>query len=353
MDVVISLDKVINDKDCVFIDVRSPNEYEDNHIVGAVNIPLLDDEERKIIGTLYKHDGKEEAVKKGFDFVSPKLKEIYEEVLKLKQKYKKIVVYCFRGGMRSRSLVDLLNGLGIECYQLEGGYKAYRTYSQNYIDKMDKDFEFIILHGGTGVGKTDILYELENQGYQVINLEDLAQNSGSVFGYLSFDNEPPTQKYFESLIFDMVNNMDKRYIFVESESKRIGRNQVPDTLMKMIANGKHILVNLNLEDRSKRLVDQYVKSSKKDDDKVAGSIESLKKRFGSEKVESLKKELEDKNYMEIARVLIRDYYDPLYQYSIDKYEYDMVLDSQNVEETVEKLMSYHETLISKGETNEL
>ena len=349
---VVEIDEAFKLKNTVFIDVRSPEEYVDNRIINSVNIPLFDDYERKIVGTLYKNEGKENAIEMGLEFVSAKLKDFYKEFCDVATHYDNIVVYCARGGMRSRSVVDLMNSVGIKAKQLKGGYKAYRNYVMDYFADLKSDSRFIVLHGLTGVGKTDILDELSGEGYSVLDLEGLAKNCGSVFGHICYVEDPPSQKLFESLIFDKVYNSNDKYIFVESESKRVGSVIVPASVYEMIVSDEsvHILVEASEKTRIERLVNQYVSLSLKDDSKLLECISYLKKRLSKDKIEALSRSVEEKDYESVAKDLIIEYYDPLYKYSIEKYKYDFNVNSDNMEELMKTIGEHVECM--KGECNE-
>ena len=143
----------------IFIDVRTEKEYLDDHILNAYNMPLFNNDEYCEVGTIYKQEGKHEAIDKGFEFVSPKLKDMYKVVKELSKEYEHIVIYCARGGMRSGSVANLLTSIGIDLYKLEGGYKSYRNYVLDYLSTIMDQKQFIVLHGLTGVGKTELLIE--------------------------------------------------------------------------------------------------------------------------------------------------------------------------------------------------
>ena len=196
---------------CIVIDVRSPSEYNHGHIIGSKNIPLFTDEERKIVGTAYKQESREQAIKIGLDFFGPKMKKIIEEVEGLmtnKQRAKSkdgdcqlpivncIFLYCWRGGMRSAAIAWLLNLYGVKISVLAGGYKAYRNY---VLETFSLPFSLKIVAGFTGSGKTEILHELEKRGEEIIDLEKLASHKGSAFGNINMPVQP-TQEMFENLL---------------------------------------------------------------------------------------------------------------------------------------------------------
>lgn len=337
----ISIEDAFKLKNKIFIDVRSESEYEKDHIVNAINIPILNDEERKEVGTLYKRLSKKEAIKLGINCVSKKLDNIYEKISNIKEEYDNIILYCHRGGMRSNSLKDFLNSMGIDCLKLDLGYKGYRKFLRDYFETLDK--EFIVLHGNTGVGKTKILEKLESKNIDVLDLEGIAKNSGSVFGYISFDLKPPTQSYFESKLFKSLYD-SKDFIVVESESKRIGRNIIPDNIFDKITNGKHYLVESSLDSRVETLYEMYIKSSFKDEETIINSLKNLKKRIGNEKLEFLINLVKNNDYKEVIKILIDEYYDPLYKYSIDKYEYIDILNSDDIDNVVNLIVNIYDEL---------
>ena len=166
-------------KECIILDVRSPGEFTKGQIPGAFNLPVFSDEERVRVGTLYKRRSREVAFLEGLDFIAPKLRFFVEEAKRLAP-HKKILIHCWRGGLRSQSMAVLLEAAGFSCRILEGGYKAYRTYCREEL--LDKDASFILVGGKTGSGKTVILHELIHLQEQVIDLEGLANHKGSVFG---------------------------------------------------------------------------------------------------------------------------------------------------------------------------
>ncbi|WP_187296165.1 tRNA 2-selenouridine(34) synthase MnmH [Tepidibacter mesophilus] len=345
MSKVIEIEDALKLKNIIFVDVRSESEYAEDRIINSINIPILNDEQRKIVGTLYKQEGKEKAIEKGLELIADKLQDIYIKLKKLSTEYDNLVVYCARGGMRSSLLVNFYSGLGINMYKLDGGYKSYRNYVINFLENADKNYEFIVLHGLTGVGKTDALKYLSSKDVSSLDLEGFAQNCGSVFGYLGFEKEPPSQKMFETLLFNYIINSNSKYIFTESESRRVGYVMLPENIYNMtIEKGYHILVEDRIENRIKRLVNQYVNLSTKEDNKILESIEKLRKRLGNEKTNYLNEKLRLKQYDKIAKELIINYYDPLYKYSIDKFKYDDIIDCNEFEKAMDNLISIHRQL---------
>ncbi len=337
---------------CVFIDVRSPHEYEMGTIPGAINIPLLDNEERVEIGKLYKTQGVDVAKIRGLEIVSPKLPYIYQQLLKLEKENNQIIVFCARGGLRSTAYVSIFKTLGLELLQLQSGFKAYRNYLLDYLNNIHQHNWFIVLHGFTGVGKTDILKMLQEKNVPIIDLEELACNKGSVFGEAidQSNRDSLTQKNFEnSLLQQLIVNKGK-FVIVESESQRLGQVSIPKEIYNAMKNGKHILIDTSIEVRVSRLVNDYVNEAEKHDEMLSRGVRLLKKRLGNEKVGRYIQWIEDKKYQQIAKELIRDYYDPLYQHSIEKYNYDLKVNYDKIEEAVNQIAIFYKVI--EGKTNQ-
>ena len=320
----------------IFIDLRSEDEFSEAHIPGAINIPILKNEERSEVGKIYRNKSIEEAKILGLHYASYKLEEIYRKVLGLKRKYDNIIIYCWRGGMRSRAFCNLLYTLGTKgVYQLIGGYKAYRKFVLDFMDNGIKKYKFIVLHGLTGVGKTIIINKLEGAKISTVNLEKLAQNSGSVFGDILFKGNPPSQKQFESLLFHKLYNTNNRLVVVESEGKRIGSISIPDSMVRLMEEGHHILIRTSLKNRIKNIHHEYVKEDLHIDDKLIKCINYLNKKLGNKNVDMLANKIHSKDYDFAIKYLINNYYDPLYKYSINKLDkFDLSIDYDNIDDAV-------------------
>lgn len=338
------VDEALNLEDRVFVDVRSRAEYEEAHIPGAINIPLLENDERAEVGTLYKQVSQQSATIAGLKYVGEKLPHIYEQLLKLREEYRSIVFYCWRGGMRSESIVSLMTSLKFKgVYKLSGGYKGYRKFVNGYLNnQIDK--KFVVLHGHTGVGKTLILDRLSKNGLSVINLEELANNSGSVFGDIMFKGKTPSQKQFDSYMFNTLYYNDKPYIILESESKRVGGINLPDAFMKKMLEGVHILVETSIPNRIENCYNDYIDDTPNLNESLINAISHLKKRLGNDNVIMLTNAVNEGDYRMVIEFLIKNYYDSLYSYSIEKYRpYDLVIDYKTVDEAIEEVERYIST----------
>ncbi|KNF08879.1 tRNA 2-selenouridine synthase SelU [Gottschalkia purinilytica] len=340
-----NVEELLEKDNIVFIDVRSPKEYKEDTIPNAINLPILNDEEREEIGYIYKQVSHNKAKEKGLRYASYKLADIYLKVRELIDEGKEVALFCYRGGMRSQSVATILNVMGLNVFLIDGGYKSYRKYVVNTLEKFKDEHEYVVLHGYTGVGKTKILEELSKKGYKVINLELLAKNRGSVFGSIGYDEESSSQKAFESLLANQLIDISKangKNVFIESESKRIGKVILPDFLYNKMAKGIRVLIETDIDNRIKNITDDYINIPSVDkNEKIKKCIYLLKKRIGLKKAEELVSELENENYEYVIRELMINYYDPLYKYSIDKFErYDKIISYKSINEAVDKLTDF-------------
>jgi tRNA 2-selenouridine synthase len=215
------------------IDVRSPSEYEEDHIPGAINLPVLDDTERAQVGTIYKQDSPFTARKIGAALVSKNISQHLSQHFAAKGKDYHPLIYCWRGGQRSNSMALVLTQIGWRVTLVEGGYKTYRTYVRNQLEQLPEKFTYRILCGLTGSGKTYILRKMHLSGFQVLDLEALGNHRGSLLGE-EWDNRPspqPSQKYFESLLLQKLQSFNpSETVWVESESNKIGQVYLPISL---------------------------------------------------------------------------------------------------------------------------
>lgn len=318
------------------IDVRTPEEFMENSLPKAVNIPIFDNYERSVIGTMYKQIGRDEAVRQGFDFITPKLSELIESFRPYEGQ--RIVISCARGGMRSRAVANLLQQVGFEVAQLQGGYKDYRHAVMetvvNYAPPM------IVLHGMTGVGKTRLIEKL----HPAIDLEGMAHHRSSLFGAL--DRDPHNQKTFESLFYHKIIEGPFDYPFVEGESRKIGEVFMSSKFAAAMKKGRMVLVTASLETRIQRIIEDYPMDDPEVREKAAEVIRTLRQRLGGTLVEHLCGLLQKDNLTDFVHILLTEYYDKRYGNSMKSYDYDMEISSENVDHAVEQLMAYRRTIIA-------
>lgn len=333
--------------DYILVDVRTVGEYEEATINGAINIPLFSDEERAIIGTIYTRKSTDEAKKIGVKVVAEKLPLIYDKVCDLEKLYGEVVFFCARGGMRSASITELLAALGLKVRRIKGGYKGYRGFINEELPKVNEDVTYVVLHGNTGVGKTEILKELRSEGCDVLDLEGCANHRGSILGAVG-KGAYITQKQFESNIYDELKAAKGKYIFVEAESKRIGKVIIPDYIHSSMKAGIHIFVDADLEFRSRVIIDEYTKGGECNEE-ICQALINLKKYIGDKNADHYCELVRDNNYEEVVRELMVKYYDPLYNHTSKSYEYEKQIMVTDVKEAARELKCFYENLTEDNE----
>lgn len=316
------------------IDVRSAAEYAAGTIPGALNIPLFDDDERSVIGTLYRHAGHQRAVEKGFDYVQHKLNDLITAFAPYQNTA--LTVFCARGGMRSRSVVNLLVQRGYTAYQLDGGYKRYRWNVLDIINGFQPNL--IVVHGLTGTGKTRILQQLDNS----IDLEDLASHRSSLFGGL--DREPSNQRMFESRLAAVITRLGEEPYFIEGESRKIGRVYIPKPLARAMKTAVLVRVHCSLETRIRRIIEDYPVTDGAVLQQIEVILTSLTRKLGTVKVEEMCSLLRNGDLKELVRILLLDYYDKRYSRSMNSYRYELELSSENIGEAAKSLTELRHSL---------
>jgi tRNA 2-selenouridine synthase len=338
----VTIKEALNLPNTIFLDIRSESEYAEDHIPGAVNIPLFDDKERAIVGIIYKEQGIEEAKKIGLKIVGPKLTHIYERVLDFK--HKNIVVYCWRGGMRSKSIHKVLKLLGLRIFRIEGGYKSYRRFVNTFFEG-PFEFEIVVCHGLTGVGKTEIIKDIKKLHINAVDLEDFAQNRGSVYGNVALPMQP-TQKFFESMLFDELWKIrNQKYVIMECESKRIGKVFLPNSVYQAMQVGKHFLIYDTIPNRIQRIIAEYTEFCSNDDviNQLLESTSLLQKRLGKTVVNQLQDMIKAKEFAPVVEYLLINYYDPLYKYPDGPSgEYDLSLFASNRQRAIQSIIDFLE-----------
>ncbi len=294
------------------VDVRSPAEYLHGHISGAINIPIFSNEERAVVGTAYKQQGRIDAIEKGLEIVGPKMKALKDQAKGIAADGK-LRLYCWRGGMRSEKMAWLFELVGIPCIILEGGIKAYRNFLMADFERINR---LIVLQGATGTGKTEILRFLKDLGEQVLDLEGLANHRGSAFGDIGLGKQPTSQQFQNDLHKELTFMDPGKRIWVESESLTIGKVYLPETLWEKMNNSRIIELTIPRERRIRRLVDEYGVFSKE----ILGQATlKIQKRFGGNRVKEVMECLENGDLRCAARILL-DYYDKSYSFSQNKYK---------------------------------
>ncbi|TMV43587.1 tRNA 2-selenouridine(34) synthase MnmH [Paenibacillus mesophilus] len=320
-------------KELVLIDVRSPSEYKHSSIPGSLNIPLFDDAERAEIGTLYKQVSIQAAKERGLEIVSAKLPAFIRRFAEIPGSK---AVFCWRGGMRSKTTATLLSLMGIRAYRLTGGYRAYRKWVVDELDKIASEFPAVpyVINGYTGSGKTEILHCLKQRGHPVLDLESMAGHRGSIFGHIGL--EANNQKTFDSLLIDELIQMDgASYFIFEAESKRIGKVALPEPIIQKKEQAHQIWLDVPLEVRIGHILDDY-----KPWDHIEECILSflkIKSRIHTPIAAEIEKCLKEGDFRRAVELLLVHYYDPRYDHSVTGYGYapGTVVSANSIPEAVE------------------
>ncbi len=314
----------------VYLDVRSPGEYSEDHIPGAVNIPIFDDGERSEVGTLYKQTGRDKAIVRGSEIAGGKLGEL---VLKISSyKDRELIFTCARGGMRSAALASLAESLGLKVYKLNSGYKGYRHYINEKFSTDPVIPPFYVIQGLTGTGKTEIINHIENS----IDLEGMAGHRSSIFGGIGLEQN--SQKKFETLLLTKIFELNSRdYIAIEGESRKIGNLIIPDTILNRMRTSPAVLIEADIERRAEIILNEYTKII--DKDKIIDIVKSLKVKLGQKTIDELESLIRTNEYIPFIKILLEKYYDPLYEHSLAKYNYIAKVKNSDSKAAAEEVIS--------------
>jgi tRNA 2-selenouridine synthase len=292
------------------IDVRSEGEFEVGHISTAINIPLLNNSERVEVGTDYKRKGQAEAIRTGFRLVGPRLADIIDQTKRISEG-RELIVHCWRGGMRSSNFCQFVGMAGIKTHQLKGGYKSYRQLA---LQSFKTPFNFVVLAGSTGSGKTEILQALSESGEQVIDLEKLAHHKGSVFGGLMQPPQPTTEQ-FQNNLFETILMLDpKKRIWIEDESIAVGKIFLPGDFWKTMGVSPVVELQVEKDIRINRLVNEYGSADKH---LFLEAMKGITKRLGPQHFKAAKEKLIENDMTSVMNILLT-YYDKAYRNGLDK-----------------------------------
>jgi tRNA 2-selenouridine synthase len=292
------------------VDVRSQGEYSEGHIREAINIPILNNEERIAVGTDYKQKGQQEAIKTGFRLVGPRLLDIINET-QGRANGSEILVHCWRGGMRSSNFCQFVGMAGIKSHQLKGGYKAYRHEA---LESFKKPLQIILLTGCTGSGKSEVLRSLKENGEQILDLEALANHKGSAFGGLLMPQQPSTEQ-FQNELFEEILKLDlTKRIWVEDESIAIGKIFLPHDFWTSMMQSPLVQMDVSKEVRVQRLVSEYGPA---DRDEFLSIMGKVVKKLGGQHYNAAKEKLLQGDMASAIDILLT-YYDKAYLNSIAK-----------------------------------
>jgi tRNA 2-selenouridine synthase len=316
------------------IDVRSPSEFSTGHIPGAYNIPLFDDRKREAVGIRYKKDGRIKAILEGLKLSGPSMHLKLEQALKI-SKEGRLLVHCWRGGMRSEAMAWLFSLGGIETDVLEGGYKSYRHY---VLENLSVNRNMIILGGLTGSGKTHILGYLKDKRHQVIDLEGLANHKGSAFGSLGQLPQPSSEN-FANLLFDEWKHIDPcRPVWLEDESRNIGTVFMPEEFYLNMQKNPAVILLMNIKTRLPRLIEEYSCYSS---DELVSTVMKISKRLGGDRTKEATEAVQRGDFAKAIEITLH-YYDKAYLFGLGKRQgkdiYYINTDTDDIETNAQKII---------------
>lgn len=310
------LEDALDGRYSLVVDARSEREYAEDHLPGAVNLPVVDNEEYAEVGTTHRSD-KHRAYLIGVAYALKNMARSIDELVAQYPKDARMLVYCFRGGKRSKLWLDALTTIGFRVDRLPGGWKAYRAWVRAQLEAMPRRYTFNVLCGPTGCGKTRLLTALETAGAQVLELEGLAQHHGSLIGDLPGIAQP-SQKWFDSLLVDKLRQFDpQRPVWVESESKKIGAIQLPDALLETLRAGKVFAVEAPMSERVSLWREDYG-HFEADPDGLLERLRYLRPLIGGEEFALWEALAKQRRMPELFQRLMEAHYDPAYARSIGR-----------------------------------
>ena len=294
------------------VDVRSPSEFTKAHWPGAVNLPLFDDEGRAEIGTLYKQQGRQQAIQRGLELVGPNLAVMGERLQELAQQGQgELRIYCWRGGMRSGSVAWLASTLDLSVVVLDGGYKSFRRW---VLDLFEQPWPIQLLGGGTGSGKTDVLLALAQQGGAMVDLEGLAHHRGSSFGGLGQPEQPSTEMFENHLAQALLNQQGQGPLWLEAESVQIGRCRLPNGLWQQMQQAPVVVLERPQQERIDSLVALYGAEAKEG---LLEATQRLQRRLGPQRTQEATESIRAGDLSSACAVIL-DYYDRCYSYELTR-----------------------------------
>jgi tRNA 2-selenouridine synthase len=315
------------------LDVRTPLEFAEDHIPGAINVPLLSNDERVEIGTLYRQSGPHPARVRGLELTAPKLPALVAEIAGAANG-RPILVCCWRGGLRSRTVTAVLELTGYPAVQLAGGYKGYRNHIVGYFASFRSPGPLVVLHGLTGIGKTTFLGQLEGGPWSVIDLEGLACHRGSAFGMLGLE-QSLTQKRFESILWDALRRIPPGMpIVLEGESRRIGRVALPGDMYEVMRDGFKVWCEASVATRVRRLLEDYGREEYREE--MVAALGRIRKKLGGDTYAELSGYLHRWELEPFTRELCVSYYDRNY-YKVRDWVEDAVISLEDYDEAADAL----------------
>jgi len=294
----------------LILDVRSPAEYQQGHVPGAVNLPLFDDSERREVGICYRQEGRDRAVELGFAIAGPKIAGFIARARELAPD-RSLRLHCWRGGMRSGAMAWALDLAGFEVAVLQGGYKAFRRWGREQLSEQQR---MVVVGGMTGTGKTAVLHALAARGEQVLDLEGLARHRGSSYGSLDQPPQPTNEQFWNEVMWQWAGFQRQRTVWVEAESKRIGKCRIPDEIVRQMERSPVVEIVRSRAERLQILLEVYGNS---DHQALRAATQRIRKRLGGLRAQQALEALERGQLQDCADLVLH-YYDKTYRYDLER-----------------------------------
>lgn len=331
----IAFSPALLDSHCI-IDARTPLEFAEDHLPGAVNVPILSNEERVEIGTIHKQAGPQQARMRGLELTCGRFASMVHTIT-AHAAGRPVLVYCWRGGLRSLSVAILLEMTGYPVVQLRGGYKAFRNHVIDYFEAFAPPAPLIVVHGMTGTGKTTFINGLPPEAWTVIDLEGLACHRGSAFGEVGLV-QGFTQKRFDTLLWDAFRRAPAgKPIVLEGESQRIGKIMLPGRVYEVMAESVKVWCHASMETRVKRLASEYAHEEYREG--MAAALDRIRKKLGGQRHAELRLMLDNWDVEGFGKGLIEYYYDKLY-YKHRPWTPDLEIDLEDFGEAGRRLEEF-------------
>jgi len=294
------------------IDVRSPCEFEQGRIPSAINLPLFTNSERSQIGTIYKQQGEQKAIELGHEIIQPKINELVTQAKEISNG-SPVKIHCWRGGMRSQSVVNHLQSLGISAISLEGGYKAFRKWA---LETLTKPLDIHVLGGYTGCGKTEILHALRDLGQQTLDLESLANHRGSSYGMIGMSPQPTTEQFQNEIAVIWGSFDPSQPVWIEDENRMIGTCEVPNSIYSQKSMSSLYYIERPRSERLQILKKGYGDATSQE---LVESTKRIEKRLGGKRTKEVLEDIQTGNLQRAAEQVL-DYYDKAYEYALKQRE---------------------------------
>lgn len=330
----ITLQDALSMANVVFIDTRAPIEFEEDHLPNAVNIPIINNEERVIVGTIYKQVSQQKAIDIGLGFYKNRIPKIMAQVESYKNK--KLIIYCWRGGLRSKTITALLEDAGYTVFQLIGGYKSYRAYVIEELKNYKLKPKLITLYGLTCTGKTALLSAFSNS----IDLEAFAGHRGSMYGGIGITQN--SQKRFENFLFQKLEALkNEKYILVEGESKRIGNVFIPEFFYHAMEHDIKLKITRSMDNRVKAGAEEYCDTQEKQEE-MRRITKLIRQKMSNKTKEEILVAIDKKLFTNAWKLLFTEYYDPMYNYYLNKQEYAAIIENNDFNRAVKEIKDFLE-----------